>query len=184
MFMKNSLPFFSIIIPTYNRPDRLKACLQAIACSSYARDRFEVIVVDDGSAHPPETIVRQFCNGGFDTSFALAAGEDRELCDRWRHLGHRIIYASEALVYHSHAMTLRKFWRQHFNYGCGAASFHQARGRRNLGDVKLEPLSFYLTLLRYPLSQGDGRRAIAMTTLLILSQAANAAGFFLSQTRS
>lgn len=122
--------------------------------------------------------------GGFDTSFVLAAGEDRELCDRWRHLGHRIIYAPEALVYHSHAMTLRKFWRQHFNYGRGAASFHRARGRRNTGDVKLEPISFYLNLLRYPFSQSDEIRALPLAALLLLSQAANAVGFFLGQTRN
>ena len=42
-------PFFSIIIPTYNRPKRLANCLKAIALLDYPRDRFEVIVVDDGS---------------------------------------------------------------------------------------------------------------------------------------
>jgi len=42
-------PFFSIIIPTYNRPERLESCLGAIAFLDYPRDRFEVIVVDDGS---------------------------------------------------------------------------------------------------------------------------------------
>ena len=42
-------PFFSVIIPTYNRPERLADCLKAIALLDYPRDLFEVIVVDDGS---------------------------------------------------------------------------------------------------------------------------------------
>jgi glycosyltransferase involved in cell wall biosynthesis len=39
---------FSLIIPTFNRPDQLKGCLQALANLDYAPDRFEIIVVDDG----------------------------------------------------------------------------------------------------------------------------------------
>ena len=47
-----ALPTFSIVIPTYNRPDRLVTCLQALAALDYPRDRLEVIVVDDGSPTP------------------------------------------------------------------------------------------------------------------------------------
>jgi glycosyltransferase involved in cell wall biosynthesis len=47
-----SLPLFSIIIPTYSRPEQLAACLEAIANLNYPRERFEVIVVDDGSPSP------------------------------------------------------------------------------------------------------------------------------------
>jgi GT2 family glycosyltransferase len=43
-----SLPTFSIVVPTYRRPERLAACLEALAALAYPRDRFEVIVVDDG----------------------------------------------------------------------------------------------------------------------------------------
>ena len=51
---------FSIIIPTYNRPRRLKQCLQSIAHLDYPRDRFEVIVVDDGSNVALEPVVTTF----------------------------------------------------------------------------------------------------------------------------
>lgn len=50
-------PFFSIVIPTYNRPERLASCLQAIARLDYPGDRFEVIVVDDGSKIPLDSVV-------------------------------------------------------------------------------------------------------------------------------
>jgi glycosyltransferase involved in cell wall biosynthesis len=49
--------FFSVIIPTYNRPAQLTLCLQALAAQDYPRDRFEVIVIDDGSDQPPRAIV-------------------------------------------------------------------------------------------------------------------------------
>jgi len=42
-------PFVSIVIPTFNRKDRLGRCLLHLGQLEYPRDRFEVIVVDDGS---------------------------------------------------------------------------------------------------------------------------------------
>jgi glycosyltransferase involved in cell wall biosynthesis len=43
-------PMLSIIVPSHNSSGQLKRCLSAIADSDYSR--FEVIVVDDGSAEP------------------------------------------------------------------------------------------------------------------------------------
>lgn len=48
---------FSVVIPTYRRPGPLSACLSGLAQLRYPRDRFEVIVVDDGSGEPPEAVV-------------------------------------------------------------------------------------------------------------------------------
>jgi GT2 family glycosyltransferase len=39
----------SVIIPTYNRLDRLKQVLSALECQTYPVDQYEVIVVSDGS---------------------------------------------------------------------------------------------------------------------------------------
>lgn len=39
---------FSIIIPTFQRPDELRGCLEALSALSYPPDAFEVIVVNDG----------------------------------------------------------------------------------------------------------------------------------------
>jgi GT2 family glycosyltransferase len=49
-----TIPFFSIIVPTYDRPEALTACVQAIRQLDYPQDRFEVIIVDDGSPVPVE----------------------------------------------------------------------------------------------------------------------------------
>ena len=280
---------FSIVIPTYNRPDRLASCLQSLTQLSYPRDRFEVIVVDDGSnpsiasvakpfesalnisllrqdnggpasarntgaaqaqgqylvftdddcqPYPDwltalETTLRQqpqalvggytvnalpenlfstasqllidylydyynrrhqpsfFASnnfamateqfrllGGFDTSFPLAAGEYREFCDRWLQQGLPLAYNSTARVRHTHHLSLRRFWRQHFNYGRGAYCFHQARARRAAEQVKVEPLRFYWHLLTYPLVRQPQIQGILLSGLLLLSQVANVVGFF------
>jgi GT2 family glycosyltransferase len=116
--------------------------------------------------------------GGFNTTFPFAAGEDREFCDRWLHLGHPMAYVSEALVYHAHALTFRQFWRQHYYYGRGAFHFHQIRAHRDQRGIQVEPLSFYLDLLQYPFSQVQGWRALWLVALLMVAQVASAAGFF------
>lgn len=50
-------PLFSVIIPTYNRPQPLAACLDALADSTLAPSDYEVIVVDDGGANDPGPVV-------------------------------------------------------------------------------------------------------------------------------
>jgi glycosyltransferase involved in cell wall biosynthesis len=58
--MGQEQPFFSIIVPTYARPRQVAACLQSLVHLDYPRDRFEVVVVDDGSETPPEVVVAPF----------------------------------------------------------------------------------------------------------------------------
>ena len=276
---------FSIVIPSYRRPGALGTCLNAIARLDYPRDRFEVVVVDDGSVPPlprPEgpvavTLVRQdnagpaaarnlgasrargtflaftdddcvprpdwlsrlgaalgrepealvggrtvnaltgnaFASasqalitylyayfdadpnrsrfftsnnmalaaerfrelGGFETGFRHAAGEDRWLCEQWRWRGWPMRYVPEAIVLHSHDLTLRTFWRQHHRYGGAAHHFH----RRRIGEGWVlpppEPWAFYGGLLRYPWTVRHPRPFRQML-LLMLSQVANVAGYF------
>ncbi|AFZ59061.1 glycosyltransferase family 2 protein [Anabaena cylindrica FACHB-243] len=281
---------FSIIIPTYNRTERLKNCLDSLTRINYPRENFEVIIVDDGSNHPlhilvssyehefdislirqtnsgpakarnaganlakgqylaftdddctldpnwfsalenafskqPNTLLggktinglpnnpystasqllidyiydyyninfsqaqffasnnfavsRELFNqvGQFDINFPLAAAEDREFCDRWLFHGYSLYYVPQAIIYHSHDLNLTKFWRQHFNYGCGAFYFHQIRSRRNQTSLKFEPLRFYLQLLAYPFTtKYQIISKILISGLLFISQLANIGGF-------
>jgi len=50
----------SVIIPTYNRLDRLKCVLIGLERQSYALDNFEVIVVSDGSTDATDEYLRSF----------------------------------------------------------------------------------------------------------------------------
>jgi GT2 family glycosyltransferase len=114
---------------------------------------------------------------GFDVTFPLAAGEDRDLCDRLSQQGYRMDYVPTAQVLHAHELSLPKFWRQHFNYGRGAYHFHQVRSRRNAQPIKVEPFIFYIHLLTYPCQRAKLPSALLMVGLMVLSQLANVLGF-------
>jgi hypothetical protein len=87
-------------------------------------------------------------------------------------------FASEAVVYHRHSLTLGSFWRQHWTYGRGAWHYRLDRAARERGPVRVEPPRFYTRLLARPFTthQPPGR-CVALVTLLTLTQVANAAGF-------
>lgn len=53
-------PFFSIVIATYNRTNGLRDCLESLEKQEYPKERFEVIVVDDGSLTPADEVVNLF----------------------------------------------------------------------------------------------------------------------------
>ena len=115
--------------------------------------------------------------GGFDTSFPLAAAEDREFCDRCVHFGLKTVFAPEAVVRHAHPLTLKRFIRQHYNYGRGANNFHRIRAERTSEKIKIEPSRFYIDLLLHPWKSKASNKAY-LAFLMFLSQAANAAGLF------
>ena len=85
--------------------------------------------------------------GGFDSSFPSAAGEDRDLCDRWSAEGWPSVRVPEAVVDHEHALSPRTFVRQHFNYGRGGRVFRKVRVERGR-PVLLDP-GFYLASVRH-----------------------------------
>ena len=287
----SELPSFSVVIPTYDRPPRLAACLRSLTLLDYPRDRFEVIVVDDGGAEPLDDVVRPVgheidvtllrqahggpavarntgsakakgellaytgddCTpaedwlralarrfaatpqgaavggrtlnglehnpystashmlieylygyynfapdrarfltpnnlsvprdlfgdvGGFDASFVEGTGEDRDFCDRWLRRGHRMIYDPQVLVSHAHALTFRGFCRQQFAYGRGSRRYRETRARRDSERIRIEPFSFYVNLLRHPLSRSAGNGRLRLAALMAISQLANTAGYF------
>lgn len=49
----------SVIVPTYNRKDLLKDCLQSLFNQSYPKDKYEIIVVDDGSTDGTKEMVKE-----------------------------------------------------------------------------------------------------------------------------
>jgi GT2 family glycosyltransferase len=109
--------------------------------------------------------------GGFDAAFRTS--EDRELCDRWLAGGGRIVLAPEAVVEHAHPLTLDRFAAQHFAYGRGAHRFHRARARRGSGRF-IDETRFHA---RLPALLRDAAPRPRLAALLLVWQAANAAGF-------
>lgn len=282
-------PSVSIVVPTFNRPQAVAACIAWLDALDYPRDRLEIIIVDDGSDPPvpPELVQRKgghrarlirqanrgpasarnaganaasgellvftdddctpdpgwitalanvwrehpgaliggtvinavagniyseasqdlvdFLNiyfgekggasafftsnniacgrdlfvdsGGFDESFRAAAAEDREIAMRWQADGRPLRFVPGAVVRHHHQLTFRRFWRQHANYGRGALHLHRILRARAAQGPRLEPLSFYLRLVGFPLRRRS-RNALPRAALMLLSQAAMTSGYF------
>ena len=120
--------------------------------------------------------------GGFDETFPLPAGEDRDLCDRWLHQGYRLRVVPDAVIRHSHHLSLRRFWRQHMNYGRGACHLRRARLAKARQPQSVEPLSFYIGLVLFPLSSATRRRG-QLVCLMALSQVANVLGFLIEAVK-
>lgn len=124
-------------------------------------------------------------SGGFDVAFRIAS-EDRELCDRWRHTGGRLVYVPDAVVFHAHPLTFLGFCRQHFSYGRGARRYHRLRARRRSGRLSAD-MGFHARLprlVRPSLSRLPWRQAAVVVGLLGVWQVANALGFFYEGCRS
>ena len=289
-------PDYSIVVPTYRRRDALARCLQAIEALDFQHDRFEVLVVDDGSPAPAADLVasvrasiqaqlvcarhggpatarntgahlargrylvftdddcmprpdwlrsidrlvsnstrpvayggrvvnllddnlcaaasqgivdylyeyfgahtapRRFFTtnnlvvpredflelGGFDETFALAAAEDRDLCERWLDVGNELHYAPDVVVDHAHALTFARFNRQHFGYGRGAFDLHRSRAHRGEHSLEIEPLRFYFGLVAYPLRRSRTWRSVGLALLHAWSQVAYVAGYLYERIR-
>jgi GT2 family glycosyltransferase len=118
---------------------------------------------------------------GFDESFPLAGGEDREFCDRWQFLGYRLVYLPRAIVRHAHGLSFARFWRQHVNYGRGAFRLRHTRLARGRPGLSLQPLSFYVRLVGYPRRVAHSGSSARLMALMLTSQVANALGFLLER---
>ena len=114
--------------------------------------------------------------GGLDGTFPRAAGEDRDLCRRWRESGRRIVMEPRAIIAHGHHLDARSFLRQHFDYGRGARRY-AARLRERTGSREGKPVSFYLRLMTRPLARHRSWRGAAMAGLAFASQLAVLAGY-------
>lgn len=272
--MEPASPTTSVVIPTRDRPERLRDCLAALEAQTAAA--FEVVVVDDGStdtagvaaavdARPGTTLVRAtgcgpaaarnlgarhatgsvlcftdddcrpgrewvraltasiaagaaavagptrngrpddvfasasqlvtnhlaeasragsvpfaptsnlavradvFASNPFDETFPLAAGEDREWCNRLAAAGHVLEFAPDAWVFHHQDLSALGFWHQQVRYGRGARHL-----RRSAHGEGMQPPRFYVDLLRKGFAEG-----VRVGALVLAAQLATTAGLAL-----
>jgi glycosyltransferase involved in cell wall biosynthesis len=57
--MDNSLYTVSVVVPTYNRADLLKRCIESLIAQNFPKDRFEIVIVDDGSTDNTSDVVKK-----------------------------------------------------------------------------------------------------------------------------
>jgi glycosyltransferase involved in cell wall biosynthesis len=56
----NKIPFVTVIVCTYNGEKHIKDCLDALTKQDYPKDKYETIVVDDGSTDRTDEIVSKY----------------------------------------------------------------------------------------------------------------------------
>jgi glycosyltransferase involved in cell wall biosynthesis len=112
--------------------------------------------------------------GGFESSFTITAAEDREFCDRWSAESRPSIAVADAVVRHSHALSVAGFLRQHYVYGRGARHFRRLRGRAGR-RVRIEP-AFYLASLRHAALGSSPVRGLALAVCTVVAHAAYLTG--------
>jgi GT2 family glycosyltransferase len=147
----------------------------------YNRDHQRARILTSNNICVQADAFRDF--GGFDTAFAGAGGEDRELCLRWSKTGNSLIYAPEVRVYHAHDLTLQTFVRQHLAYGRGAAVLRRCALDHGYGPILIEPPSFYIDLLQFPQKHPNIKRPWTTSLMFALSQVANSVGYFHERVR-
>lgn len=162
-----------------NRCAEASQLLVTFLCEYYARQDGARFFTSNNLAFPREALLAA---GGFDVRYTRAAGEDRELCDRWVDGGRRLVAVPEAVIRHAHDLTLATFCGQHVAYGRGAWGFREARARRSGAPVRVEPWTFYRDLLLYPVRR-HGWRGLPMAGLLAVAQTANVIGFLAEARR-
>jgi GT2 family glycosyltransferase len=68
--------FYSIIIPSYNRVDEVLECLESLRSINFDKEKFEVIVVDDGSTDSTIAFLKEYeQNVEFNFSYYTEANQ-------------------------------------------------------------------------------------------------------------
>jgi len=116
------------------------------------------------------TVLFQTING-FDKSYLMTAGSDRDLCQRWAERQWPLRRCVNAHAAHCHDLTFAGFIRQQYHYGRGAAQFRVKHPMEK--SLPTSP-GFYLRLLAYPLMKSDWPlwQRVLGVPLALLSQCA------------
>jgi glycosyltransferase involved in cell wall biosynthesis len=66
------MPYFTIVIPTYNRADKLRATIESVIQQSFGD--FELLIMDDGSVDHTEKVVSSFMDARIKYNWAKNSG--------------------------------------------------------------------------------------------------------------
>jgi cellulose synthase/poly-beta-1,6-N-acetylglucosamine synthase-like glycosyltransferase len=150
--------------------------------SAWNRDPIDAKFFTVSSLLFPTKALREI--GGFDASWLWRTGEDRDICRRWCESGRRMVYCAEALMWHAHGLTLRKFARQHFHYGEGNWASWQRRSVVDAGAPDFSGVRFYGELMMSPFRSLPLAVALRVAAAMVFAQFANIAGFVSAWLRS
>jgi GalNAc5-diNAcBac-PP-undecaprenol beta-1,3-glucosyltransferase len=124
------MPFFSIVIPTYNRANLLRPTLQSVLNQSFTD--YEVILVDDGSTDDTEQVIKNEFITDKKLVYIRKKNEERSIA---RNTGIAqakgefiVFFDSDDLMHPTHLATLYEAIQQHPHCDMFATKYEYNRG--------------------------------------------------------
>ncbi len=109
------MPYFSVIVPVYNRCDEVDDLLKSLAAQT-CKD-FEVMIVEDGSTMPCGDVVKKYA-GAIDVHYHYKANEGRSIARNYgieRASGdYFVFFDSDCVIPPDYFATLREALRRHY----------------------------------------------------------------------
>jgi len=144
-------PYFSIIIPTYNRGDLIKATLKSLKDQSF--DDFEVLIIDDGGHDDTEGVVASFNDSRF--FYTWKKNEERAVArNTGTHLSkgkYLNFFDSDDVAYPHHLQTAYEFIQNQNN----PEVFHLAYDFKSPNGAFLKSMDQFPTLANKILAHGN-----------------------------
>lgn len=105
MFMAKGTPFFSIVIPTKNRPDYLRDSIQSVLLQDF--DDYELIVSDNFNEAPTQEVIHEFSGHPKFTSYRTT--EEMNMISHWefatrKATGKYVLLLADRKVYYQGAL--------------------------------------------------------------------------------
>lgn len=66
-----ALPLISVIVPAHNEEGTIENCVKSVIANKYPKNKFEVIVINDGSTDRTVEILNNFCNANPDSGIKV-----------------------------------------------------------------------------------------------------------------
>ncbi len=141
-------PFFSVVIPTYNRAGFIRKAIESVLAQSF--QDFEIIVVDDGSTDDTEDIVKSIVSAKI--RYYKKENAERAAARNFGAKISRGLYVnfldSDDVVYPNHLQVARNFYDTHkeieiFNLGYDIKDEHNKviRSVKNIHSINRQILS-------------------------------------------
>lgn len=109
------MPYFSVIVPVYNRIDEVRDLLDSLA--SQSQQNFEVLIVEDGSTEPCREVVESFA-GRVDVKYFYKENEGRSIARNYgieRACGeYFIFFDSDCVIPSDYFKTLTAKLEEHY----------------------------------------------------------------------
>ncbi|MCC5943302.1 MAG: glycosyltransferase family 2 protein [Bernardetiaceae bacterium] len=121
--MSEKIPFFSVVIPTYNRANRLSNTLDSVLNQSY--QNFELILVDDGSTDQTAELIHTHYKD--NVRYLPKKNEERSIARNYGFAHAKgefvVFFDSDDYMHENHLQTLKEAILEHKDYHIFATKF-------------------------------------------------------------